>query len=168
MPMHNSTTHTPLIAAFTGHRNYDHEADAELRECVARLYAEGYRHFRVGMAEGFDMAAGEAVVELMHDHDDILLEACIPYPTFYQRFEPCDKARYQAIIGHARLIRYAAESYNIAAFNLRNNMLVDDATYLVAWCSGRRSGTLYTLRRARNAGCTIKNIYPQSQLHILF
>ena len=156
------------IVAFTGHRTYTGAANDELRQTIEELYERGARTFRVGMAEGFDMAAGEAVVELMHDHDDILLEACIPYPTFHQRFEPCDKARYQAIIGHARLIRYAAESYNIAAFNLRNNMLVDDATYLVAWCSGRRSGTLYTLRRARNAGCTIKNIYPQSQLHILF
>ena len=81
-----------LIVAFTGHRSYRNEADKTLRDAVTSLYEEGVRHFRVGMAPGFDLAAGEVVVEFMHIHDDIILEADIPYPTFYKSFSTKQRA----------------------------------------------------------------------------
>ena len=52
--------------AFTGHRSYHHESDDALQGVVRQLYADGARVFRVGMAEGFDLAAAECVVQLQH------------------------------------------------------------------------------------------------------
>ena len=62
--------------AFTGHRTYNGTANDLLRATISELYTEGARHFRVGMAEGFDLAAAEIVVELMASDGSILLEAC--------------------------------------------------------------------------------------------
>ena len=133
-----------------------------LRSTVADLYADGVRIFRVGMAEGFDLAAGEAVVALMECHDDITLEAYVPWPMFSARFDRVDRARYDAIIAKAHVIRYAGFAFQANIFHLRNDMLVDGAGYLVAWWNGSRSGTGYTVGRARKQQTKIINLYPGS------
>lgn len=157
---------TKIIVAFTGHRSYHNEADEALRDVVTSLYCEGARHFRIGMAQGFDLAAGEVVVELMNKHRNIVLEACIPYPTFAQYFSSEQRAQYDNIMSHATIIRYASDSYHTGVYNRRNNMLVEGATHLIAWWNGSRSGTEYTLRRARKQGCTTRNLFPNPQLTI--
>lgn len=150
------------IAAFSGHRSYDGSADGRLRSVVAELYDEGVRIFRVGMAEGFDLAAGEVVVSLMEVHDDIVLEAYVPWPLFSSRFDRENKMRYDAIIAKAQVIRYAGFAFQSAIFHLRNDMLVDGAGYLVAWWNGSRSGTGYTVGRARRQRSKIINLHPSS------
>ena len=148
------------IVAFSGHRSYDGSADDRLRSVVADLYAEGVRIFRVGMAEGFDLAAGEIVVSLMELHDDIVLEAYVPWPLFSARFEMESKQKYDAIIAKAQVVRYAGFAYQNTIFHQRNDMLVDGAGYLVAWWNGSRSGTGYTVGRARRQRTKIINLYP--------
>ena len=159
----NNSTH---IVAFTGHRTYDGSADAELRATISELYNQGARHFRVGMAEGFDLAAGSAVVEMMLTHSDIILEACIPWPTFDAHFNPEEREKYNDILKHATIVRYSDNAYHPAIFRHRNDMLVEGANTVVAWWDGRQSGTAYTVKRAKKLGLNIKNLYPQLQLSI--
>lgn len=154
-----STLH---IAAFSGHRSYDGSADDRLRSVVADLYAEGVRIFRVGMAEGFDLAAGEAVVAFMALHDDVVLEAYVPWPLFSARFDRENKLRYDAIIAKAQVVRYAGFAFQNNIFHQRNDMMVDGAGYLVAWWNGLRSGTGYTVSRARRYQAKIVNLHPGS------
>ena len=150
------------IVAFSGHRTYDGSVDDRLRSVVADLYAEGVRIFRVGMAEGFDLAAGEAVLSLMELYDDIVLEAYVPWPLFSARFDRESKRRYDAIIAKAQVIRYAGFAFQNSIFHQRNDMLVDGAGYLVAWWNGSRSGTGYTVGRARRGQAKIINLHPSS------
>lgn len=156
------------IVAFTGHRSYRHEADIELDSAIERLYNEGARTFRVGMAEGFDLAAAEAVIRLRNVHSDIRIEAYVPYPTFANNFSATNAVRYATIIAQCDNVTYAMDSYHSSVFMLRNDMLVDGAEVVVAWWSGSRSGTGYTVGRARNNKSRIVNLYPQSQLEITF
>lgn len=151
----NNNSH---IVAFTGHRTYTGVADTELRETILGLYNEGARTFRVGMAEGFDLSAGEIVASLKLTHPDIILEACIPWPEFALRFSTDERARYNRIIASATVIRYVSSSYSVDIFHRRNDMLVDGCTTLVAWWEGHASGTGYTVRRARKCGCRIINL----------
>ena len=150
------------IAAFSGHRTYDNSADDKLRSVVSDLYEEGVRIFRVGMAEGFDLAAGDAVVALMEMYDDVVLEAYVPWPLFAVRFDRNNKMKYDAIIAKAQVIRYVGFAFQPNIFHLRNDMLVDGAGYLVAWWNGSRSGTGYTVGRARRHQAKITNLYPGS------
>ena len=71
-----------MIVAFTGHRTYQHSAEEQLRTTILSLYNQGVRTFRVGMAEGFDLAAAEAIIEIMSESRDITLEAYIPWQGF--------------------------------------------------------------------------------------
>lgn len=154
------------IVAFTGHRNYNGTANRKLLDIVTQLYAEGARTFRIGMAEGFDLYAGEAVLKLMGEHNDIILEAYIPWPTFSNRFKPSDRSRYEAILCRTHVVRYISTEYHKRVFHDRNDMLVDGADYLVAWWDGSPSGTGYTLGKARKNGCHILNLYPDPQLNL--
>lgn len=161
----NNATH---IVAFTGHRTYDGSANDILMATIRELYFEGAHHFRVGMAEGFDLAAGEAVVSLMQEHHDIILEACIPWPTFNARFSTTDQQRYNNILTQATIIRYSGEAYHPTIFHHRNDMLIEEANIVVAWWNGESSGTGYTVKRAKKLGLIIKNIHPKNQLSIEF
>ena len=152
------------IVAFSGHRSYDHTADDKLRSVVADLYDDGVRIFRVGMAEGFDLAAGEVVLSLMEVHDDIVLEAYVPWPLFSARFERESRIKYDAIIAKAQVIRYAGFAFQNNIFHQRNDMLVDGAGYLVAWWNGSRSGTGYTVGCARRHHAKIINLHPSSSI----
>ena len=161
----NNATH---IVAFTGHRTYDGSANDILMATIRELYFEGAHHFRIGMAEGFDLAAGEAVVSLMQEHHDIILEACIPWPTFNARFSTTDQQRYNNILTQATIIRYSGEAYHPTIFPHRNDMLIEEANLVVAWWNGGSSGTGYTVKRAKKLGLIIKNIHPKNQLSIEF
>lgn len=155
-------------AAFTGHRNYAHTEDEALATTIAMLYDEGVRTFRVGMAEGFDMAAAEAVMRLRAQHDDVRLEAVVPWPRFWERMGMCDRRRYEVILGVAAEVLYAAEEYSEGVFRRRNNLLVEGADVVVAWWNGRRSGTEYTVRRARKQHARVINLYRSKQLNFDF
>lgn len=158
----------PYIVAFTGHRAYSGSEDELLATTIRDLYAEGARHFRVGMAEGFDLAAGQAIVGMMLSHSDIVLEACIPWPTFAAHFTAEERSAYNNILSHATVVRYSDNSYHPAIFRHRNDMLVDGADVVVAWWSGTTGGTAYTVKKAKKLGCHIINLYPKEQLSIDF
>ena len=68
-----------ITVAFTGHRTYCGEAEKPLQELLQMLYEQGFRRFLTGMAWGFDLAAGEAVMRLKEQHDDIELVAAVPF-----------------------------------------------------------------------------------------
>lgn len=156
------------IVAFTGHRAYSGSDEELLVATIRDLYAEGVRHFRVGMAEGFDLAAGRAVVDIMLSHNDIILEACIPWPTFASRFTAEERSLYDTILSHATVVRYSDNAYHPAIFRHRNDMLVEGADVVVAWWSGTTGGTAYTVKKAKKLGCRIINLYPKEQLSIDF
>ena len=152
------------IVAFSGHRNYDGSGAGALRETVASLYAAGAREFRVGMAEGFDLAAGEAVMELMRCHGDVRLEAYVPWPLFFTGFKRENELRYFKILAAASVVRYVGAVYTDNIFLKRNDMLIDGVDCLVAWWHGRPSGTGYTVRQAKRQNIEIINLYTKRQL----
>lgn len=157
---------SPHIVAFTGHRHYDHSSDESLWGVVTRLYDEGCRIFRTGMAEGFDLAAGEAVLRLKAAHEDVMLEAIIPYPDFKNHFGMVDRSRYYHIAERADKLCYTATNYHVGVYRQRNDLLVEGAGCVVAWYDGSPSGTRYTINRARRQHSHIINLYPRRQLEL--
>ena len=88
------------VAAFTGHRKKRQLCEGtdrqvpvsrikeEVADLVMYLYGQGYREFYSGMAEGFDMIAAEAVLQLRENHKDMALVATIPFRTQPRWFCP--------------------------------------------------------------------------------
>lgn len=159
----NNSTH---IVAFTGHRTYDGTANDLLRATISELYTEGARHFRVGMAEGFDLAAACTVLLLQSKYPDIELEAFIPWRGFEQTFSESNRRLYSLIVERATRLHYLSESYFVGVYQQRNEAMVDGADYVIAWWDGKPSGTANTVRYAREVGCPVKNIFDSQQLEL--
>lgn len=153
-----------IVVSFTGHRNYNNSANNKLRDTITSLYNIGARIFRVGMAEGFDMTAAEIVIELMSEHNDIALEAYIPWPEFANHFNNSEAQRYDNILKHCSSLYLASDEFNKGVYHKRNDMLVEDANYLVAWWDGSSSGTGYTVKQARKKHLKLINLYPSQQM----
>ncbi len=156
-----------ICAAFTGHRGYRGEADAELRRVVESLYAEGYRCFLTGMAWGFDLAAGLAVAEAKRIHDDIRLVAAEPFAGFRDMFDGRSAEDYDAVLAAADERVCVCDAKSALSYMRRNDFLVDNSSLLVAWYDGSpRGGTAYTVKRARRMRVPVVNLRPSSQLEL--
>ena len=157
-----------IAVAFTGHRTYLSEADGELRQLLEELYAAGARRYLCGMAWGFDLSAGEAVVQHKLLHEDVELVAVEPFAEFRSLFRGEDAERYDALIAAADC-RVVVGENNVGAYMRRNDYLVDHSSLVVAWWDGRRDGgTAYTALRARRKGREVVNLYTDPQLHLPF
>lgn len=153
--------------AFTGHRTYDNSANERLADAVRSLYAEGYRTFLSGMAAGFDLAAAESVIALRAELRDIRLICVIPFAGQAERFSAETRSRYESIIARADLSLTLAPRYTPDAYFRRNDFLTDNSSAVIAYFSGAKGGTAYTVRRALHKLSRITNIWrnPQQDLN---
>lgn len=156
----------PRIIAFTGHRSYNRTHDALLLGYVEGLVEDGAQTFRVGMAEGFDLAAALVVKSLKERYPHLRLELYIPFRQFHAHMNDVERRIYRTILQHATSICYIAEEYREGVFRERNEALVNGADLVVAWWNGRSSGTGYTVGYARKVGCRVKNLYHDQQLEL--
>lgn len=165
-----------LSVAFSGHRTFkttppdsDLFADPEdrapaavrqrLRQTVTMLYDEGYRHFLCGMAEGFDLLAGEAVIELRRDLPDVRLTAVIPFPAQAAGFDHETRERYDEVLAGCDSVVTICPAYNTECFHRRNDYLTDHSDVLVCYFNGSKGGTAYTVKRALKAKMRVINLF---------
>ena len=156
-----------ITVAFTGHRNYSRQADAELDQLLRELYAEGYRRFLCGMAWGWDLAAGEAVLRLKCEFGDVQLVAVVPFAGFEDMFRGSDAEQYRRVSGGADRRVVVCDRASQQSYLRRNDYLVENASVVVAWWNRvPHGGTAYTLSRARHAQLRIINLFPNRQLSL--
>lgn len=149
--------------AFTGHRTYGGECGERLADAVRRFYARGFRTFLSGMAIGFDLAAAETVLSLKSELPDIRLVCVIPFDGQERGFAADDRERFARIVAEADGTIILAKRYAPDVYYRRNDFLVDNSSAVIAYCDGSRSGTLYTLKRARKKGLETENLYADPQ-----
>ena len=143
---------------FTGHRMISN-ADADvlrtaLREEISRLYVQGVTEFYAGGAQGFDMLAEEAVLE-MRESLPIRLHLILPCQDQDARWPQSLRLRFARIKEAADTVRYITDVYDASCMHLRNNALVEASAYCICYMQRERGGTVYTVRRARRAGLEI-------------
>lgn len=155
--------------SFTGHRSFKMDGGGlflqswddiavRLDDVLRGLVAEGYTDFLCGMAEGFDLVAGEAVVELRKEFPHLHLTAVLPFPEQSRGFDASVKARYDALLAAADEITTLRPHYTVECFHARNDFLVDHCSVLVCYYNGSLGGTRYTVRRALQKQLRIINM----------
>lgn len=160
--------------AFSGHRSFkmantqgnlfgsDETTDAALSGRIdveiRKLIARGYDTFLCGMAEGFDLLAGERVAALGEEFPDIRLIAVVPHPGQADRFDAQSRARYDALAARAYATVTLCSHYRADCYHRRNDYLVDNSTALVCYYNGSKGGTEYTVKRAMRMGVTVINV----------
>lgn len=150
-----------ITLCFTGHRYYAGLPDDEARltEALETAYRDGYRVFISGMAEGFDLAAAEAVLSLRERRPDVALIAAVPFRRQAAKFSATDKPRYTAVLAAADEVAVLSEYYSYGCYYERDDWMVCRSSRLVCWYDGSDGGTRYTVRSALADKLNIVNIY---------
>ena len=155
--------------AFTGHRSYEGQSNEELAILLEELYERGYRSFLTGMAWGFDLAAGEAVMALKYRHENVEMIAVEPYAAFRELFHDTDAERYDRIKATADEVVAVSQIGNRHSYLRRNDYLVDNASVLIAWWDSQpNSGTAYTVKRAKKKALEVHNLCKAESITPLF
>ncbi len=161
--------------AFSGHRSFKmnacggslfddpgrHDAAAipqRLRETVRKLAAEGYTDFLCGMAEGFDLMAGEAVVDARDEFPGLRLTAVVPFPGQAAGLDGGVRETYDRVLAAADHKIVVCPEYGADCFHRRNDLLADRSSVLVCCYNGAKGGTRYTVKRALVNGSKIINL----------
>lgn len=153
--------------AFTGHReeklpwhsNEDDPRCLDLKDRIAdaveSVYHSGIRHFVCGMATGCDTYFCEAVIELRAVHDDITLEAAIPWEGQSGSWSEKLKKRYSRLVAECDYQTLVQKSYTPDCLMRRNRYMVDSSSVIIAASSGRPGGTMSTMLYALRRGLQI-------------
>ncbi len=161
-----------ISCCFTGYRPHKfpfalNETSEQYRQMENRLYnaifsmpEQGCCTFYCGMASGFDIIAGEIVLQLKELHKDksIVLVAAVPFREQPKAFTSEWKRRYSALLSRADETVILSEEYHRACFAIRNNYMIDNSDVVITWFDGQSGGTAQAIKYARKKGKKIINI----------
>lgn len=153
-----------VSAAFTGHRFYDFSQREFIQErltsAISEAYDHGIRNFISGFALGIDLMAAQLVQSLKCDLPGISLTAAIPFEGQAERYNIYDKRVYRRLLELADKVIVLSDCYYPRCFLDRDEFMVENASYLIAYYDDReKGGTYYTVKKARARGIPIINVY---------
>mgnify|MGYP000336709735 FL=1 len=153
-----------VSAAFTGHRFYDFSQRVFIQErltsAISEAYDHGIRNFISGFAFGIDLMAAQLVQSLKCNLPGISLTAAIPFAGQAERYNIYDKRVYGRLLELADKVIVLSDCYYPRCFLDRDEFMVENASYLIAYYDGReKGGTYYTIKKARARGIPIINVY---------
>ncbi len=153
-----------VSAAFTGHRFYDFSQmefiQERLTSTISEAYDHGIRNFISGFALGIDLMAAQLVQSLKCNLPGISLTAAIPFEGQAERYNIYDKRVYRRLLKLADKVIVLSDCYYPRCFLDRDEFMVENASYLIAYYDGReKGGTYYTVKKARARGIPIINVY---------
>lgn len=146
-----------MILAVTGHRPEDCEVEGIVRRKLRNnIDPERTSVLISGMAAGVDLWAADEARLL-----GVEVWAARPWAGHTPRVE--DEELYAIIIGYASKVVNVTESKDYPGpwvYHKRNEWMVDHATHVLAYWSGKESGGTYACRNyAKKQGVPIRNIY---------
>lgn len=133
-----------------------------LKVIIRLLYKEGYDVYLTGMADGFDIWGGEAVLAMQPELPDLKIVAV---PAYIPKTTK-DIAYYRM---YARIMAASAQIYAVCpeytrdCFDRRNEALVSNSSTLVCYFDGIKGGTANTIAKARKRDMRIINVCLNSQ-----
>lgn len=159
-----------LAVSFSGHRKERitkgrgiHIIDQIRLDVIANvtlLYAQGYKTFYNGMANGFDLITAEAVLRVKQCFKDIRLVAVIPFREQAERYDAADKATYRKVLRMADEVVVVSERYFKGCFFRRNDYMIRRSDKIVAYWDGEhKGGTYYTAKQAEKLNIEFINLY---------
>ena len=153
-----------VSAAFTGHRFYDFSQRKFIQErltsAISEAYDHGIRNFISGFALGIDLMAAQLVQSLKCNLPGISLTAAIPFEGQAERYNIYDKRVYRRLLELADKVIVLSDCYYPRCFLDRDEFMVENASYLIAYYDGReKGGTYYTVKKARARSIPIINVY---------
>ena len=120
------------------------------------------------MAVGFDLVAADIALSLRTELKGLRVAAVIPFEGMQNRFSGAQRTLFERVRCAADEVICLAPKYSVAAYTVRNNFLVDNASAIITYFDGSKGGTAYTVRRAVKNLAHITNIYNNPQQKLTF
>ena len=135
--------------AFTGHRELEADFDVKkLEENIELLIKNGVKIFYNGGALGFDLIAAKIVLKLKNKYD-IKLITCVPFYGQEKYFSSAQKEVYNKILKASDEVIILSDTYYKGCFLRRNDYMIENADYLIAYLKKSVGGTAYTVNKFR-------------------
>lgn len=132
---------------------------AAIRAAVIDAYEEGFRFFISGMAEGFDLFAAEAVLELKSIFGDIALVSALPYSDVFKHHSPEISKRIESVLEKSDIIVSLSEKHIPGCEHLRNKYMVDNSSRIIGYYNGLSGGTAHCWNYAVENCLETVNLY---------
>jgi len=161
--------------SFSGHRpdrlpgNGDPNAPeaqkliAALRKEITAAINEGMTSFLHGCMAGFDLFAIEQVIALKQQYPHIKLVSVAPYKAEFFSREKCWtpewEKRAREVFRQQDIGVRLSESYRRGIYYERNDILIQYSSLLICYHDGGSGGTQHTVRKAREYGLIVRNLY---------
>lgn len=154
---------------FTGHRSYKLGLNGKeikalkekLTELIGRMADKGITEFYTGMAEGVDLWAGAAVLEIQREKP-LRLVAAIPFIGQEKGWKKEDKEIYREILKGCDETHLLSSTYYPQCYFYRNEFMVDKSDYVLAVYNGSGGGTKYTMDYALKKGKMVIALNPKT------
>lgn len=147
---------------FTGHRTLPaNKLDLirkYLEEQIDMLAETGVEAFISGGARGFDLLAALAVLGAKRKFPAIRLLLYLPYPGYEKNWPEKDISILHMVAGSADDVQYISEKYFCDCMKKRNEAMVKNAYYGIAFRLTQHSGTAQTMAIARGWGREVINL----------
>lgn len=159
------------IVSFTGYRpmklpnNGSKEVQIELYKLLKKEISEqllkGHTTYINGCMAGWDILAGEAVINLRDSHPEL---KCITVAPFRKSFFSGSawtkewKGRALEVYRKSNLAFALSEDYRPGIYYARNRFLVDHSHLLICYYDGKSGGTQYTVNYATVQNLQIINL----------
>lgn len=161
---------------FTGHRpaklsfGYDEGSPDCLRlkvrltGLIDEMRMKGVTTFITGMAQGVDIFAAEAVIDIRRAYtkDKIRLIAVIPYEGQADKWNEKYRERYFDILATADDVITLQHRYTESCMLERDRYMVNSSAHLIAVYNGSKGGTKYTIDYALKKGLNVIIINPDT------
>lgn len=131
-----------------------------LVQAICGAERAGIDTFVCGGAWGFDILAGETVLQLTSELP-IRLSMVIPFEGQERSFSPHWRQRYQRLLAAADSVEVLMQAYCRDAYFLRNRRMVECASRLICYYNGGGGGTGYTVKYGEKQGLTIVNLFDE-------
>ena len=95
-------------------------------------------------------------------YKNITLEGAIPCRNQDERWNDESKKRYAKIKKECDFLTYISDEYTPTCMNDRNKYMVDHSAVVIAVWNGKPSGTGNTVRFAKDRGCKVKILNPNT------
>ncbi len=134
--------------------------EEKIYSTVFALVEEGFSEFYCGMASGFDLLCGKAVVDIKRANSEkgMKLIAAIPYRAQSNGFSNMWKKLYDIVLRESDESVLLSEEYTLSCFEKRNRFMVDNSSAVVCYFEGKPGGTANTVKYAKKKGKRIINL----------
>ncbi len=129
-----------------------------LQTAIADMVEKGCTEFYCGMAQGFDILAGEHVALIKKLNTKLRLIAVVPFEGQEKRWSRDWQRRYRELLAECDEVIVLNDSYSNWAFQQRNRYMVDRSRYVLTYFDGKQGGTDNTVKYAVKNGREVLNI----------